>query len=140
MFSTMKEFMIKVFQVSVGWRIWLAVLMVVNMVVPLFFLNRVEAVAIFVAINVSAFTGVYLYKQQGLTHLSGLMHWPWIFLIPFLWVRLDIVSAGQPFGIWLRVVITLNIISLILDAVEVIRYAAGDRQPILSLASKNKQS
>jgi len=52
-------------------------------------------------------------------------------LVPYLWGRLDIISAGEPFGIWLRVVLVLNILSLILDAVEVIKYAAGDRQPIV---------
>jgi len=129
MISLMKEFMIKAFQVPVGWRIWLAVLLAVNMAAPLFFLNHIEAQAAFVAVNLSAFTGVFLYKQQGYTHLLGAMHWPWIFLVPYLWGRLDIISAVEPFGIWLRVVLVLNILSLILDVVDVIRYATGDRQP-----------
>jgi len=131
MLKVVKEFMIKVFQVPVGWRIWLAALMAVNMAAPLFFLNHIEAQAAFVAVNLSAFTGVFLYKQQGYTHLLGLMHWPWIFLLPFLWGRLDIVSAGEPFGIWIRVVLVLNSISLILDVIDVIKYAAGDREPII---------
>ena len=131
MFNTMKEFMVKVFQVPVGWRIWLATLMVANMVVPLFFLNHIEALAIFVAINLGAFTGVFLYKQQGFTRLVALMHWPWIFLLPYLWGRFDVVAAGTPLGVWIRVVIVLNSLSLILDIVGVVRYAAGDRKQIL---------
>ncbi len=129
MFQLAKEFLIKMFQVPVGWRIWLATVMAANMAAPLFFLNHIEAQAAFVAVNLSAFTGVFLYKQQGYTHLLGAMHWPWIFLVPYLWGRLDIISAGEPFGIWLRVVLVLNILSLILDAIEVIKYAAGDRKP-----------
>jgi len=131
MISLMKEFMIKAFQVPVGWRIWLAVLLAVNMAAPLFFLNHIEALATFVAINVCAFTGAFLYKQQGFTRLLGLMHWPWIILLPFLWMRLDSVSSSEPFGIWIRAVLVLNILSLILDVVDVIRYATGDRQPII---------
>ena len=72
MLNTMKEFMVKMFQVPVGWRIWLATLMAANMVAPLFFINRIEAQAAFVAINVGAFTGAFLYKQQGFTRLLGL--------------------------------------------------------------------
>ncbi len=130
MLSIMKEFIVKAFQVPVGWRIWLATLMAANMVAPLFFLNHIEALAAFVAINVGAFTGAYLYKQQGLTRLAGLMHWPWLFLLPFLWTRLDIVSVSEPLGIWIRIVLVLNSLSVILDLVDVIRYAAGDREPI----------
>ncbi len=131
MLKVAKEFLIKVFQVPVGWQIWLLSVMAANMVAPLFFLNRIEAQVTIVAVIVSFVTGNLLYKQQGYTHLLGAMHWPWIFLVPYLWGRLDIISAGEPFGIWLRVVLVLNILSLILDAVEVIRYVTGDRQPIV---------
>jgi len=131
MLKILKEFMIKMFQVPVGWRIWLATLMAANMVAPLFFINRIEAQAAFVAINVGAFTGAFLYKQQGFTRLLGLMHWPWIFLLPFLWMRLDAVSAAEPLGIWIRAVLVLNSLSLILDLVDVIKYAIGDRQSII---------
>jgi len=131
MLKVAKEFMIKMFQVPIGWRIWLATLMAANMVAPLFFLNHIEGLAVFVAINLGAITGTILYKQQGLTRLAGLMHWPWIFLLPFLWTRLDLVSASEPLGIWIRIVLILNSLSLILDAVDVVRYAVGDRQPIV---------
>ena len=131
MLNDAKEFMIKMFEIPVGWKIWLLVLMAANMVAPLFFFNHIEAQAAFIAINVGFFTGVYLYKQQGFTRLLGAMHWPWIILLPFLWGRLDIASAGEPFGIWIRVVLVLNTPSLILDVVDIIKYASGDREPII---------
>jgi len=112
MLKVAKEFLIKVFQVPVGWRIWLATLMAANMVAPLFFINRIEAQAAFVAINVGAFTGAFLYKQQGFTRFLGVMHWPWLFLLPYLWMRLPGIAAGEPFGIWIRAVIVLNSLSL----------------------------
>jgi len=130
MFQLAKEFLIKMFQVPVGWQIWLLSLMAANMAAPLFFLNRIEALAALVAMIVGVFTGVFLYKQQGLTRLAGLMHWPWIFMLPFLWTRLDIVSVSEPLGIWIRIVLVLNSLSVILDVVDVIRYAAGDREPV----------
>ena len=84
MFTDAKEFMIKMFQIPVGWRIWLLALMAANMVAPLFFFNYIEGQAAFAAINIGFITGVILYKKQKFTRLLGLMHWPWILLLPFL--------------------------------------------------------
>ena len=52
MFQLAKEFLIKVFQVPVGWQIWLLSVMAANMAVPLLFLNRIEAQAAIVAMIV----------------------------------------------------------------------------------------
>jgi len=46
-------------------------------------------------------------------------------------MRLDAVSAAEPLGIWIRVVLVLNSLSLILDLVDVIKYAIGDRLSII---------
>ena len=99
----------------------------------MFFFKSFEAQAAFVAINVGFFTGVFICKQQGFTRLLGVKHWPWIFLLLFLWGRLDVVSASEPLSIWIRVVLVLNSLSLLLDAIDVIKYAAGDRQPIIQI-------
>lgn len=131
MLNDAKEFMVKMFSMAVGVRVWLVVLMFFNIVLPLVFIRHLEALAAFIAINAGFMTGVYLYKAQGFTRLLGAMHWPWIFLLPFLWGRLDGVSLSEPFGIWICAVLVLNSISLILDVVDVIKYAAGDRQPVL---------
>ena len=37
------------------------------------------------------------------------------------------------FGVWVRVLIVLNSVSLLIDAVEVIRYAAGDREQTVEI-------
>ena len=131
MLNDAKEFMIKMFSMAVGVRVWLVVLMFFNMILPLVFIRHPEALATFIAVNIGFLTGVYLYKIQGFTRLLGALHWPWIFLLPYLWGRLDVVSVGEPFGIWIRAVLVLNILSLILDIIDVLKYAAGDRKPIL---------
>ena len=48
-------------------------------------------------------------------------------LLYFLWTRLDQIPADEFFGIWIRVLMTLNAVSLIIDAVDVGRYIAGER-------------
>ena len=44
MLKAMREFMIKMFQIPVGWRIWLLALMAANIVAPLFFINVLNEV------------------------------------------------------------------------------------------------
>ncbi len=46
----------------------------------------------------------------------------------FLWTRLGETPSDTFFGLWLRVLITLNALSLVIDTADVIRYIAGERE------------
>jgi len=129
--QTINEFMKKMFSIPFGWRIWLIALMFLNMAMPWVFMHTREAQLTFTAIMIGFFTGLFLYKRQGFTRLLGLMHWPWLFLVPFLLSGLGTTEADNLYGLWLRVVITFNSISLLLDGIDVARYLAGERQPII---------
>ena len=65
---------------------------------------------------------------SGFTRLLGLGHMFWIPLLWFLWTRLDGAPSDTFFGLWLRVLITLNALSLVIDTADVIRYIAGERE------------
>lgn len=129
MFNVMKQFITKLFSLHPVWRVWLVVLMVVNLVFPLFYYDRIEAQVTIIVFMMAALTGMVLFRIQGFTRLMGLMHFPWLFLLCYLWSRLDVIHADSSFGLWIRAVILLNGISLIIDMVDVIRYIAGDRSP-----------
>ncbi len=124
----MKDMVVQMFSIPVGWRIWLAVLMFVNFFMPFVFYQRIEAQAIFLAAMIGVFIGLIIFKIQGFTRLLGLMHVPWFPLIYFLWARLNQISAYDVFGIWISTVVLLNSISLVIDVIDVIRYIAGDRK------------
>ena len=128
MLSLMKDFNAKMFASPIQ-TAWLQLLILVNMVIPLFFLRSIEAQVTFACIVLGMMIGVTIFKVQGFTRLMGLMHLPWLFLIIFLLGRLGQTPASGFFGIWIRVVILLNSISLIFDVIDVIKYAAGDRKP-----------
>ena len=53
-------------------------------------------------------------------------------MVVWLWTRLDQLPADDFFGVWVRVLILLNTISLVIDTVGVVRYAAGDRSDMCS--------
>ena len=113
-------------------RLWVAVLMALNGIAPLFFLLRIEAQAVLGTLMVSAMLMGAITAAAGFTRLLGLGHFLWFGLLPYLWSRLDAFAADSPDGIWLRAVIAVNSISLVLDVVDVARYARGERAEIVS--------
>lgn len=108
-------------------RLWLALLVAVNLVVPLFYWERLEAQMALAAIVASMILMTALTAVAGFTRLLGLGHLPWVPLLYFLWRRLDQIPADDIFGFWIRALMALNALSLLIDTVDVIRYAAGDR-------------
>ncbi len=111
----------------VPWQLWLLLLVTVNLIVPLVYLDRLEAQVVAGTMVVSMLLMTGLTARTGFTRLLGLGHIAWVPLLVFLWTRLDAVPADEGFGLWMRVLITLNALSLLIDAVDVIRYIAGDR-------------
>ena len=69
-----------------------------------------------------------LTARFGFTRIIGLGHLFWIPLVAFLILRLGAIPADDFFGLWIRAVIVLNSIALAIDAVDVVRWLAGDRQ------------
>ena len=111
----------------IQWQLWLALLVTVNLVVPIFFIGRMEAQIVVGTLFISMMLMTYLTSRTGFTRLLGLGHILWVPLLYFLWVRLGQIPADDFFGIWLRVLMALNAASLMIDVIDVIRYAAGDR-------------
>lgn len=108
-------------------RVWLIFLLSANLVAPLFFLARVEAQAAVAALAASMVAMTVLTGLTGYTRLLGAGHIFWVPLIVWLWSRLDQIPADDAFGVWVRVLIGLNAISLVIDVIDVVRYVAGER-------------
>ncbi len=117
-----------IMKMPVPWQLWLVLLLTVNLVVPLFFLDRLEAQVIVGALLASALLMTILTGVSGFNRLLGLGHIFWIPLIYFLWMRLGQIPADDFFGIWVRALMALNAASLVIDLIDVARYIAGDRE------------
>ncbi|MCO4744490.1 MAG: hypothetical protein KC912_06875 [Proteobacteria bacterium] len=112
------------------WQLWAGMLWIVNGVVPLFFLGHTEALVVPAVFALCVAIGVGLaQKQQGFTKLIGLMHFPWFGLVFWLLPRLAHAPADTNFGQWLRMLLAMNLTSLVIDVVDVARYVLGDRAP-----------
>ena len=110
------------------WQLWLVLLLTVNLIVPFFYIDRVEAQVVLAVLVASFVLSSILTARVGFTRLLGLGHILWVPLLWFLWTHLDQNPPDDFFGIWIRTLMTLNAMSLVIDAVDVIRYIAGDRE------------
>ncbi len=116
-----------VLKMPVHWQLWLALLVTANLLIPLFFLARIEARVVVATLAASMTLMTVLTGRYGFTRILGMGHVLWIPLLYFLWIRLDAIPANDAFGIWIRALMVLNALSLIIDAIDVARYVAGDR-------------
>ncbi len=103
-------------------------LLAANLAAPLFFLGHTEAQIVLLAFVASFGMMILLTGLTGFTRLLGMSHVFWIPMIVWFWTRLDQIPSDDAFGVWIRVLIAVNMISLLVDAVDVVRYLAGDRE------------
>ncbi len=115
-----------------GVKVWLLVLITANLFVPLFLLPRIAAVVVIATFFAGFGLMVWITKVSGFTRLLGLGHVLWIPLVIYAWSLLGTPDDSGVYGYWLRLLITVNTVSLFLDAFDVARYLRGNRGPIVS--------
>ena len=112
-------------------KVWVALLAVMNLVAPLFFIRHLEAQVVLGTMLVAATTMGLLTARFGFTRILGLGHFYWFPMLAWLGTRLGQHDLGEPLGIWLIALMVVNAISLVVDVADVIRYAAGDRKEVV---------
>jgi hypothetical protein len=96
----------------------------------LYFIDTTEARVVFGAFVISIIIMTTIYLRLGFVRLLGLGHILWIPMVPWLWTRLvQTPPLDSTFQYWLLIVIVMNTISLVIDAVDVVRYMKGERVP-----------
>ncbi len=112
---------------------WMGLLIGVNLVIPLYFIQTLEAKVVLAAMICGLLIMTALFGAQGFVRLLGIGHIAWVPMIPWLIMRFDNTSFESFFGYWLAAVIILNFLSLIIDGIDVMRYIRGEREPYLML-------
>jgi hypothetical protein len=115
---------------------WVAMLASVNVIAPLIFIETREAQIVLATFVASFAIMVALTAWRGFTRLLGLGHVLWVPLLIVLWSRLPEHHASSAVGLWLRAVILLNAASLVIDAVDIGRYLAGEKRALVALPDK----
>jgi hypothetical protein len=131
--KVMMSFMQAILKMPGLWVVWVGLLMTVNMLAPLFFLNTMEGKVVLGTMMASAALMLFIFAQKGFVRLLGLGHVLWIPLILWLFGRVDFAAPNSGLETWILTVIVLNGLSLVIDAVDVARYFRGERQPTVTL-------
>ena len=121
------------------WLAWLGLLLAANVVGSLVFIGTLEAKAVITAVLIGVTIQMWIFSAKGFVRLLGIGHLPWVPMIPWLWNRLDHAVPGSPFSYWLAAVMILDGLSLVIDAVDVLRYVRGERAPQLRLSTVVKR-
>ncbi len=132
MFKALIGFNKGILTMAKPWQVWMVLLVLVNLVLPFFFLGNPEAMVVLVGVIASMFIMMTLFARFGFVRLLGLGHIPWLFTVPWLWLQLGQTIESGPFYYWLLAVVVLDSISLVIDAVDVVRYWKGERTPTVS--------
>jgi hypothetical protein len=112
--------------------VWIALLGVVNMT-AVFFLDTLEGKLVLGAIVAGAVFQLSIFAAKGFVRLLGIGHILWLPLVFWLGSRIGDIGTDSAFGKWVAAVIIIDGISVIIDAVDVGRYLAGDRAPAVTL-------
>ncbi len=117
------------------WVAWVGLLMIANLVAPLFFIETLEAQVTLGAMMGGAAIQMVIFKMKGFVRLLGFGHILWIPMVIWLAIGFDPEHIASPFGLWVAAVMILNSVSLMIDGVDVARYIRGERNPTLTLES-----
>jgi hypothetical protein len=115
------------------WVAWVGLMGLLNMMVPFAFLGTREAQAAIGAIVVGMVIQTAIFARLGFVRLIGLGHILWIPLVVWFVYRLSQEAIDSPFEYWMAATVAVNSVSLVIDAVDVARFALGERVPTISL-------
>ena len=115
------------------WPVWLGLLVAVNVAGPIYFFEALEAKVVLGAFLAGAALMAAIFASKGFVRLLGIGHIFWVPMVPWLWARLDQVGPGDLLGYWMIAVMALNSLALIIDAIDVLRYVRGEREPYIAV-------
>jgi len=110
------------------WRVWIALLILVNAIIPVFYLGMFEAQLVLFVFMLAAMTQMMIFHHLGFVRLLGMGHFFWVPMLGCLWSQDYSTGMDSGFKTWLLALMILNSISLLIDIVDVIRYWRGERQ------------
>ena len=108
-------------------QIWIFWFIVIN-TACIFFLRHAAARWVLAAWMANIVFMTVLFEINGYNRLLGLSHVVfWTPLLVYLHRRRRVLEGDQLFDGWIRTVFVTNLVSLVIDYTDVIRYLLGDR-------------
>ena len=112
---------------SRGVHLWGGLLNIPQVIGGLVFITTVEGQSVLALAIVTLLVAGRIHRRTPFSRLIGLCHLPWLVLLPWLVVRLATVSHPLPLRLWAGYVAATIAVSLVFDALDVYRYAKGEK-------------
>ena len=109
-------------------RIWCVWLVAVN-AACLFFIGHVEAQVVLAVTGVAVAAQALIYDRIGFTRVLGSVHILWVPMFAWMATRLETILADPAFATWIAMLFATNLVSLIIDLTDVVRFLRGERAP-----------
>lgn len=109
-------------------RLWCVWLVGVN-AACLFFITHVEAQVVLAVTAIAVAAQTLIYQRSGFTRILGSTHILWVPMFAWMATRIDTILATPALANWLLVLLATNVVSLIVDATDTVRFVRGERRP-----------
>jgi len=114
--------------------VWGALLNVIQLIGGFVFITTLEGQVVLATLILTLGVAGQIHRKTPFSRLIGICHVPWVALLPWLIYRLQTVEHPVELQIWGYYVAATIAVSLMFDALDVYRYAKGQRT--FSWASK----
>lgn len=112
-------------------KLWMAVMVVINGILPFYFIDQVVAQITVFAIFSSGILAFFIVKAVGFNKFLGLMHATWLPMVYLQIHTLVTTEVTGNFAIWLITSLIISLISLAFDIMDVVQYTKNSN-PIKS--------
>ena len=109
-------------------RLWAFWLVGVN-VACLWFISHVEAQVVLVVTTIAVMGQTLIYQRIGFTRILGSTHILWVPMFAWMATRLDTIMGEPGLANWLALLFATNMVSLVIDTIDAIRFLRGERSP-----------
>ena len=106
---------------------WGAALNIPQVIGGLVFIKTLEGQLVLATVVATLIVAGQIHRNTPFSRLIGLCHIPWLALLPWLVVRLQAQEHSIALQLWGDYVAMAIAISLVFDAIDVYRYAKGQK-------------
>ncbi len=109
-------------------RLWCVWLVGVN-AACLLYITHVEAQAVLLVTAIAVSAQALIYGRIGFTRILGAVHLMWVPMFAWFATRAGSIASDPGLAHWIVLLFATNTVSLIVDAVDSIRFLRGERAP-----------
>lgn len=109
-------------------RLWCVWLVAVN-AACLLYITQIEGQVVLAVTAAAVVAQAIIYGKIGFTRIMGATHILWVPMFAWMTTRLDTIATDPSLASWLALLAATNLISMIIDTAESVRFLRGDRAP-----------